>query len=83
MQTVKIIRNGDPEGVVPTVKIIRNGDPEKAYAFFICGYCGCEFKVLRSACNDIHHAGWYRCPECGDFVPGGMTYNKYKEVRAK
>ena len=64
------------------LEILRNGDPEKAYAFFICKYCGCEFKVLGSACNDIHHRGNYCCPHCGGYTYG-MTYDKYKEVKAK
>lgn len=70
------------------IEILRNGDPEKVYAFFICEYCGCEFKVLRSGCHDIHRRSLeithvsHTCPCCGSYAYG-MPYDKYKEVKAK
>lgn len=63
-------------------EIMRHGNADKVYSYFICDYCGCEFKMRRGDCSakccisGVATIVTEVCPDCGSYVTG-MTRAEY------
>ena len=71
------------------MEILRHGTDEKCYAYFICSWCGCEFKKRKGDCDSKLRIGssvghvYEPCPDCGTMLTG-MTRSDYlSEVRSR